>query len=286
MYTENITFLAYIRLLFLLSMGTVKRQRSSVDYVMGGRSLNFWLTALSAHASDMSSWLFLAYPALIYTKGLEGIWTAFGLVLCMFLNWQWVAPKIRAVTEKLQCVTLSSYFQERFEDHSGSLRLFSACASFLFYSIYIAAGFVGLGLLSESLFGIDYTVGITVGAVIVTLYVFLGGYTTVAWIDLFQGMFLLAVILVMPTLLWWKLDVVDTVLTAFAKRGLSLSPLPHLSFTSLWAAFALTFGWGLGYFGQPHIVTKFMGIADARDLKKSQYLGISWQMLALGGASA
>lgn len=285
MHIEIITFFAYFFALILLAIFTSKRQKSNVDYVMGGRSLNFWLTALSAHASDMSSWLFLAYPALIYQQGIQGIWSAIGLTTCMFLNWQFVAPKIRTQTESLQCVTLSGYFEKRFEDSSGKLRIVSAFASCFFYCIYIAAGLVALGLLSESLFSIHYTLGITVGILIVMFYVFIGGYTTVAWIDLVQGLFLLGVILLLPSLLWVELDASSSIVDAFTKRGLSFSLIPSFSVTSLWSIVALTFGWGLGYFGQPHIVTKFMGIQKAKDIPKSKYLGISWQILALGGAS-
>lgn len=285
MNTEIITFCLYFSFLLLFGFFTSRKQKSNVDYVMGGRSLNFWLTALSAHASDMSAWLFLAYPALIFTRGVEGVWAAFGLTLCMFLNWQFVAPKIRTITETLKTVTLSTYFEKRFNDSTGMLRQASAFGSFLFYCIYIASGLVGLGILSESLFGVDYLIGITVGLFIVMLYVFMGGYTTVAWIDLFQGFFLLGVVLFIPALLWMELPSNSSLQSAFQGRELSFSLLPSFSFLNIWNILALTFGWGLGYFGQPHIITKFMGIKDVKEMPKSKYLGISWQILALGGAS-
>ena len=130
MNTEITTFCLYFSFLLLFGFFSSRKQKSNVDYVMGGRSLNFWLTALSAHASDMSAWLFLAYPALIFTRGVEGVWAAFGLTLCMFLNWQFVAPKIRTITETLKTVTLSTYFEKRFNDSTGMLRQASAFGSF------------------------------------------------------------------------------------------------------------------------------------------------------------
>ena len=119
---------------------------------------------------------------------------------------------------------------------------------------------VGLGVLSESLFGVDYLIGITVGLFIVMLYVFIGGYTTVAWIDLFQGFFLLGVVLFIPTLLWMELPSSSSLQSDIPKRELSFSLIPSFSLLSIWNILSLTFGWGLGYFGQPHIITKFMGI--------------------------
>ncbi len=251
---------------------------------MGDRSLNLWLTALSAHASDMSSWLFLAYPSLIFLGGIPNIWTAVGLTLCMYLNWQFVAPRIRTVTEQTNSLTLSAYFENRLGDKSGSIRLVSACSSLLFYTIYIAAGLVGMGLLVESLFGLNYHLGISVGLLIVMIYVFLGGYKTVAWIDLFQGFFLLGVILFIPILLLTRIDV-SSILQAMKNQNISSSLISEPTFFGAWQIIALTFGWGLGYFGQPHIITKFMGIKNVKDIPKSKYVGISWQILALLGAT-
>lgn len=188
----------YFTLLLTIGIISYRRNQTASDFIIGGRSMNYWLTALAAHASDMSSWLFLGYPATIFTLGIPGAWTAIGLIFFMFLNWQFIAPKIRVATEKFNTLTLSSFFESRFGDTSGLIRVFSALMALLFYTIYISAGLTGLGLLLETLFEIPYQYGILLGIFIVIPYVFLGGFVTLAWIDLFQGIFLMCVILAVP----------------------------------------------------------------------------------------
>lgn len=163
---------------------------------MRNRSLNYWL---AAHASDMSNWLFMGYLAIIFVGGLFKGWVAIKLILCMFLNWQWIAPKLRVLREKSGDLTLSpAFFESRLNDHTGLIRLFSAAICLLFYAIYIAAGLVDLGHLAESLFGVSYGTGIFCGVGIVIAYVLIGGYVTLAWLDLFQGLFLLGIIVAVP----------------------------------------------------------------------------------------
>ncbi|MCB1115055.1 MAG: sodium/proline symporter [Chlamydiia bacterium] len=267
---------------FLCALGvgafSYKKRSSVADFLMGGRSLNYWLTALAAHASDMSNWLFMGYPAMIFVGGLFNGWVAIGLTLCMYLNWQWIAPKLRALTEKSGDLTLSGFFETRLSDHTGLIRLFSAGLCFLFYAVYIAAGLVGLGLLSESFFGISYEVGITCGIAIVIAYVLIGGYVTLAWLDLFQGLFLLGIIIAVPLLLLPSIGGVSQLST-------TTSLLPNFKGATLFSIVSLTLGWGLGYFGQPHILTKFMGIRETSQIKQSKRVGMSWMVLSLFAAT-
>ncbi len=285
MFLELATFFGYFAILLLVSFLSVKRQRSDTDFVIGNRSLNFWLTALSAHASDMSGWLFLAYPAMMFLTGLFSAWAAIGLVIFMFLNWQFVAPRIRIITEQSNSLTISSYFESRFADRSGSIRILSACMSVLFFTFYISSGLVALGILVESLFNLSYTVGISIGLAIVVFYVFAGGYRTVAYIDLFQGFFLLGVILFIPIYLLLEIGGMAPVMDAIRQKALSTTLFPDFSPKTLWTIFTTAAGWGLGYFGQLHIITKFMGIRQVSDMNKAKYLGMSWQVLALGAAT-
>src|SRR3990167_895867 len=194
----------YIAILFLIGFFSYKGHQTSNDFLIGSRSLNFWLTALSAHTSDMSSWIFMGFPAVIFVGGLFNAWFAVGLILFMFLNWYFIAPKIRMKTEEYNSLTFSSFFESRFADTSGLIRIFTAVLSFIFYSIYISAGLLGIGLLIESLFGIPYHAGITIGICIVIPYLFIGGYRTLAFLDLFQGLFLLAVIFIVPLIVLSK----------------------------------------------------------------------------------
>ncbi|MCB1110179.1 MAG: sodium/proline symporter [Chlamydiia bacterium] len=268
--------------LLALSVGLLsyKRQTGAESFLIGNRSLGTWLTALAAHASDMSNWLFMGYPAIIFVGGLFNAWVAIGLSFCMLLNWQWIAPKLRTLTEKMGNITLSSFFESRLGD--GKIRLFSAAICFLFYTIYIAAGLVGLGALAESLFGIHYLLGIVIGIAIVIAYVLIGGFTTLAWLDLFQGLFLLGVILAVPTLILQKVGGLPTL-----SQTLSEVPalLPSLKGMTIFQILSMSLGWGLGYFGQPHILTKFMGIRDVSKIKQSKWVGMSWMILSLSAAT-
>jgi sodium/proline symporter len=279
------TFFGYFAVLILIALLSYRKQKSDKDFLIGNRSLNFWLTALSAHASDMSSWLFLAYPATVFTEGLISSWAAIGLTVGMFLNWQFIAPKIRTVTEQMGNLTLSGYFESRFSDISGSIRLISAAMSVLFFTFYISSGLVGMGVLVESLFNLNYTVGISIGLLIVMLYVFMGGYRTVAWIDLFQGFFLLGVIVIIPTYLITSYGGLHPIMHAVKINHLSASVFPELAAGPIWQVLMTAAGWGLGYFGQPHIITKFMGIRKVEEMSKAKYLGISWQIIALTAAT-
>ena len=284
-FVELATFFGYFAVILLIAFVSYRKQQSDSDFIIGNRSLNFWLTALSAHASDMSSWLFLAYPAEIFKQGVFYAWAAIGLTGFMFLNWQFIAPKIRAVTEQLGSLTLNSYFETRFGDKSGAIRVVSAIMAILFYTFYITSGLYALGILVESLFGLSYFVGISVGLLIVVIYVFMGGYKTVAWIDLFQGFFLLGVIVFIPASLLWKFGGTAPVLQAIASKGISSSLFPDFGPKTLWQILMITAGWGLGYFGQPHIITKFMGISRVSEMSKAKWLGISWQTIALLSAT-
>jgi len=286
MYTHELLAMGlYFFILILIGYFSLKRRQSAADFILGDRSLNYWLTALSAHASDMSSWLFLAYPASIFTHGMIGAWTAIGLISCMFLNWQLVAPKIRVATERFNSLTFSAFFESRLGDKSGMIHFFSALILVVFYTVYISAFLIGLGDLLSSLFPISYGLAIVLGIALVIPYVFAGGYTTLAWIDLFQGCFLLLVILFVPFYLLGGVGGIEGVKASLQLHNLSRSLIPDFSSSTLMAIVSMALGWGLGYFGQPHIVTKFMGIRKVSDMAKSKWIGMSWMVLSLGGAT-
>jgi sodium/proline symporter len=275
----------YFILILCVGIFSYRRHLSAADFIIGGRSLNYWLTALAAHASDMSSWLFMGYPAVIFIGGISNTWAAIGLIVFMFLNWQLIAPKIRIATEQYNSLTFSSYFESRLADSSGTIRIFTAVMSLLFYTIYISAALVGLGILFETLFQISYNTGILLGILIVIPYVFMGGYLTLAWIDLFQGFFLLSVIVIVPLYLLPSVQGWQGILSALKEKHLSSHLISDFSSASLWSVFATLAGWGLGYFGQPHIVTKFMGIKNVHEISKSKWIGMSWMVISLAAAT-
>lgn len=284
-FEELLAVLCYFIALTAIGFFSYRKHLSSSDFIMGGRSMNYWLTALAAHASDMSSWLFMGYPAVVFSRGLFSAWAAIGLLLFMFLNWQLIGPKIRVATEQYNSLTFSSFFESRLADTSGMIRVFTAIMSLVFYTIYISAGLVGLGLLLNTLFGLPYDWGILLGIAVVVPYVFTGGYLTLAWIDLFQGLFLMGVILFVPFFVLQKVGGWQGIIEASTAKHLTMTLFPNFSGSTLLEILGVTAGWGLGYFGQPHIVTKFMGIRSVGEIYKSKWVGMSWMFLSLSAAT-
>jgi sodium/proline symporter len=284
-FEELLAVACYLIALTAIGFFSYRKHLSSSEFIMGGRSMNYWLTALAAHASDMSSWLFMGYPAVVFSRGLFSAWAAIGLLLFMFLNWQLIAPKIRVATEQYNSLTFSSFFESRLADTSGMIRVFTAIMSLVFYTIYISAGLVGLGLLLNTLFGLPYDWGILIGIAVVVPYVFTGGYLTLAWIDLFQGLFLMGVILFVPFFVLHKVGGWQGVIDATTAKHLTMTLFPNFSGSTVLEIIGVTAGWGLGYFGQPHIVTKFMGIRSVGEIYKSKWVGMSWMFLSLSAAT-
>ena len=282
---ELFAVLIYFGLLIFIAVRSYKKHLSNTDFIIGNRSLNFWTTALAAHASDMSSWLFMGYPAMIYLIGVHQSWSGIGLWVFFFLNWQLIAPKIRTATEEYNSLTFSSFFENRLADISGVIRVFTAIMLFVFYTIYISAALVGMGYVLNTLFGIEYHISVILGILIVIPYVFVGGYRTLAWIDLFQGLFLMVVIVFVPLYVLPHVGGFSGISQALREHDLSTSLFPSFSFKSLAEIFFLTVGWGLGYFGQPHIITKFMGIRNVSDISKSKLVGMTWMFFTLSSAT-
>lgn len=279
-----LAFIAYFIILLGFGLYFHKKQETSADFIMGNRSLSFWLVALSAHASDMSAWLFMAFPMYLFVLGLPHIWIGFGLVLGMLLNWHFVAPKLRSMTEGYNSYTLSSFFEKRYGDVSGGIRIFSAIVMTIFLTHYLAAGFTAMGNLLESLFGLNYVVGISIAVFVVVIYTSVGGFTTVAWVDLFQALFLLAIIIIVPTHAFLKTDGFSAITSNAQKLSIPLTWVPD-DLESFIILLITALGWGLGYFGMPHIITKFMGIKDVKEMYKSKWLGMTWQVIALSAAA-
>ena len=284
MFAQIAAFFIYFATLITIGFSAKKRDTSAEDYLIGERKLSFWLTAFAAHASDASSWLFLGLPAMIFLSGLFNVWMAVGLVVFMFFNWQFIAPRIRTATEKYNSLTFSTFFESRFSDTSGLIRIATAVMLFAFYTIYISSGVVGLGILINAQLGIHYHFAILLGLLLIIPYLFAGGYLTLAWTDLFQALFLILAIVIVPLIALKPIGGWVGITNALAAKNLSLHLFPDWKPSTLLAIFYALTGWGLGYFGQPHIITKFMGIKDVAEMPKAKYVGMSWQMLSFSGA--
>lgn len=283
--TEFLAICIYFSFLIGFAVFKQKRSLTQRDFVIGNRSLNRWTTALAAHASDMSNWLFMAYPGMVFLIGGQQIWVAIGLLLMMWLNWRIVAPRMRRETEKTESVTITGFFEQKLGQNWPAGRLVTSVFLFLFYTIYVAVTLYGMGLLVKTLFPVSYSMGIILGVALILPYVLIGGYLTLAKVDLFQGLFLLAVILFVPLYIGYDFGGVNAVITAVKENGRSFSLISSTDPLSIWKSVMLMLGWGIGYFGQPHILTKFMGIKDPAQIRGSCRIGMTWQVLSLLGAT-
>ncbi len=272
-----IAFIIYFCLLTSIGIYFYRRNKNASDYIIGNRSINYVVTAIATQASDMGIWLFMAFPAAVYMHGLFECWTAIGLTVCMFLNWQFIAPRLRQQTEQYDALTMSTYFSKRFNDTSGILRILSATITLWFFTAYIASAVVGLGRLFSHAFSIDYSYGIIIGLLCGLSYTLIGGFLAVAWCDLFQGLFLLGMIVFVPLYTYFYVGGYTAIINAAAVKNVSLSLFSSGSSSAL----CLAAGWGLGYFGQPHILINFMGIDDPKKIPSAKWIGISWQMTVL-----
>jgi sodium/proline symporter len=270
----------------LLSIGVYfyKKNQTSSDFSLGNRSLNFWVTAIAAQASDMSDWLFMAFPGAIFLYGYSSIWIAISLSFFMFLTWTFIAPALRRQTELYNAVTLTSFFEKKFQDTTKLIKIISGFFCLYFFTFYIAAGIVGFGKAFEIIFEVPYNQGIVIGLAISLMYTLLGGLLAVTWSNLLQGLFLLACIIFVP------IFAINTKLNGFANFNQNLK-LFGSDFLSFWPAGGMgatlmaMLKWGPGYFGQPHILINFMGIKNPEHLYKAKWVGLSWQFLVLAAAT-
>lgn len=271
----------------MLAIGLYAYRQSSSNlsgYMLGGRKLGPAVTALSAGASDMSGWLLMGLPGALYIAGISQIWMAVGLILGAWANYLWLAPRFRLYTEIAgDSITLPDYFENRFADKTRLLRLLSALVIIVFFTIYTASGVVAGGKLFESVFGLDYNYGLVLTVSVVILYTLLGGFMAVSMTDFVQGIIMFLALIVVPVV---TLQVVGgTTPTLDIISQLSPSHLDLFTGTSLMGIISLM-AWGLGYFGQPHIIVRFMAIRSVKDLPVARRVGMSWMILSLFGAIA
>lgn len=281
----SITFLVYLAGLLGIGLYFYRRNLSLEDYLLGGRGMGSWVTALSAQASDMSGWLLMALPGAIYLGGLSRSWIAIGLFVGTVFNWYLVSARLRLYTELTGTITLPSFFERRFRDPTGLLRILSASVILVFFTIYATSGLVAAGKLFESVFGISYEKAVLTGGAVIVLYTFLGGFLAVCWTDLFQGLLMVVAIVAVPWVGFQTLGSGEAIRQNMARAGISLSMIPKGT-ASPWIVIVSALAWGLGYFGQPHILTRFMSVERAGRLGRSMRIAVVWVFLSLTGACA
>lgn len=283
-----LSFLVYAFILCLISLAAAEHNKKMTSLsagdssFIGNRSINYWVTAFSAHASDMSDWLFLAFPAQVFLYGNQSYIIAFSLVAGMWATWQFIAIPLREQSEQYNAITLVDYLEKHFDAAGTPLRLFTTAIIIFFFIMYLAAGIKGIGFISESTFNISYASGAAIGSCIVLMIALIGGFVAAAWTDCFQAIFLLGVILFVPIFFFFNSPAIGQIIPNAIDRNLSLTPLANIS----WTTIINNLAWGLGYFGMPHILTKLLGSKNAENLHKAKYIGLTWQILALAGATA
>ena len=279
-----ITFLIYIAAMILIGFIAYRATKNFSDYILGGRSLGSFVTALSAGASDMSGWLLMGLPGAIFVAGLSESWIAIGLIVGAWLNWLFVAGRLRVHTEhNHNALTLPDYFSHRFEDESRMLRIFSALVILVFFTIYCASGVVAGARLFESSFGVPYEYALWIGAAATILYVFIGGFLAVSWTDTVQATLMIFALLITPVFVILALGDMGTAMaTIEAQNPANFDMFRGLSFVAIISLLA----WGLGYFGQPHILVRFMAADSIKTIPNARRIGMTWMILTLAGAVA
>ena len=279
-----ITFILYLAFMVAIGLIFYSKTNNLSDYILGGRQLNKWVVALSAEASDMSGWLLLGLPGLAYVVGVEAAWIAIGLAAGTYLNWKFVAARLRNYTQiSGDAITLSNYFENRFRDKSKALRMVSALFIVIFFLIYTASGFVASGKLFSTVFGLTYFQALLIGALVVVIYTFLGGFMAVCWTDLFQGLLMLFAIIVVPMAGMKAVGGYGALISAIkAANPERLNLFTTLEGTPISAMVVISsLAWGLGYFGQPHILVRFMAIKSPEQIKPATRIAMIWVLLSL-----
>lgn len=254
------------------------------DYILGGRKLGPFVVALAAGASDMSGWLLMGLPGAVYDTGISASWIAIGLICGAYLNWRLVAARLRVYTERSgNALTLPDFFSNRFNDTSNALRIVSAVVILIFFTLYSASGVVAGARLFESMFGMPYVTALWLGAFCTIAYVFIGGFLAVSWTDTIQASLMFTALVLIPIIVLYQVGGWgETVEAAQAVNAASVDLLSGISTVGVVSALA----WGLGYFGQPHILVRFMAAESVQVIPNARRIGMSWMILCLAGAVA
>ncbi len=285
MNTQLIAFICYF--VVVLGIGLLfffkSKGGGEKDYFLGGRSMGPWVTALSAQASDMSGWLLMGFPGSILAFGMGQVWIGIGLALGTAANWIFVARRLRKFSQAANdSITVPQYLSNRFLSKSPVLQIICAIVFLVFFTVYVASSFVaGQKVFLQVIPSLSENAALLIFAAIIIVYTFLGGFKAVCWTDFFQGLMMLAALLAVPFMLLAADDLDLSVFAAAGDSAFNLNP-----FASSWKDIVSGLAWGLGYFGMPHIIVRFMSTKNSKVLKKSATIGIVWVVLTLGAAIA
>ncbi|MDY4833435.1 MAG: sodium/proline symporter PutP [Treponema sp.] len=283
MIAKIAAFVIYLGIMIYVGLRNASKNNSSADFFLGGRKVGPWVTALSAEASDSSAWLLMGLPGLCYLGGVqESIWTAVGLIVGTYLSWLFVAKPLRKCSITFgDSITIPEFLSNRFKDKSHILSIVSVIFIVLFFTIYTASGFVACAKLFNSVFGLNYHAGLAIGLVVILCYTITGGYTAVCTTDFLQGSLIFIAFIVSTLVVVFSIGGVGDAANVF-KNFQELAGTELKAFDGMGIISALA--WGLGYFGMPHIIVRFMGIRSNSEVGKARRIGIIWMIISYIGA--
>jgi sodium/proline symporter len=297
------TFALYLVAMLAIGAWAYFKTRNLSDYILGGRRLGSLVTALSASATDMSGWLLLGLPGAIYAGGLSEMWIGVGLAVGAYLNWRLTAPRLRVYTEMANnAITLPDYLTERFEDKTNVIRVFSALVILIFFTVYVASGLTAGAKLFEATFNLDYQWALWAGALVIVSYTFFGGFLAVSWTDVVQGLLMVTALVFVPIAMFVEIGSLDAIQALVATADASLAQsvtediqvisrsdffagLPATDFF-LSMGFISLMAWGFGYFGQPHLLARFMAAQSITQVHRARRIAMSWMLVSMLGALA
>ena len=280
-----VAFFAYLLMMIIIGAMCMKQNNNTEDYFLGGRNLGGFVAALSAQASDMSGWLLMGLPGSIYLMGTGQAWIGIGLFIGTAINWIFISGKLRKYTIRANnSLTLPEFFQNRYKDDKNLLLGASSIVVVIFFLVYTASALASGGKLFNSIFGIDYHTALVIGALVILVYTFMGGFLAVCTTDFIQGTLMLVALLIIPIIAYCMMGAsnMSSVLSGTGVDPISFMNIMQENGAPIKAVSIISsLGWGLGYFGMPHILVRFMAIKDDKELKKSKIVGISWVFLSL-----
>ena len=283
-------FIIYFAVMIYAGIYYMKKNQTSSDYILGGRKLGKFVSAMSAEASDMSGWLLLGLPGLAYATGLSSAgWTAIGLAIGTYLNWKFIAKRLRIYTHKAKdSITIPEFFRNRFGDKKAYTSVIASIFIVIFFIVYTASQFAAGGKLFHNIFGVDYSIALFVGAIIVVAYTFLGGFRAVCLTDTIQAVMMFFALLLIPIVALFMLNdggaafasVDPDMFNLFMEYNTESKIFEFVSVFTIISGLA----WGFGYFGQPHILPRFMGIANPEEIPQARRIAMVWVVISLAAA--
>ena len=282
----EVIFTLYLLLIILIGVLSNRFISSQLDFLLAGRRLGPWVTAFSERASGESAWLLLGLPGAAIAVGYGEIWAVIGIISGIILSWFLIAEKLRAETEKYEALTIPDYLHKKFNDTSGIIKIFSSVIIAVFFTFYVSAQFHGSGKILNTIFEIEPLYGISLSAVVIIIYTIMGGLLAVAWTDLVQGILMIGTLVILPIVGLIELSSFDTPLRDLIMSTDSAKSSLVSGFSGLAALSVIVGGlsWGLGYFGQPHLLIRYMAIRSVKDVKKARLIAALWAIPGISGA--